>query len=118
MILHWPFLKKCLVLAGTMILLLPEAKADVCSEKREPSEDDLFGVKTISALIPGYRFNFDSGKRVTIEVKKGTHDTGLAEHPSCSMETKIYGYAAEGEEATWPGKTVTSSILSRYKCKN
>ena len=37
MILHWSLFKVGLVLAGTTILVFPQAKADVCNQKRNPT---------------------------------------------------------------------------------
>lgn len=114
MILHWSFFKTGLVLAGTFILLFPGARAQVdCSAQREPPQGDLFQATVPNALDPAFRFNFDSGNKATIEVREGTHDAGLLEVDECGEpETKIYGYAAEGKDATWPGKTfeVTKAV--------
>lgn len=114
MILHWSFFKTGLVLAGTFILLFPGARAQVdCSAQREPPQGDLFQATVPNALDPAFRFNFDSGNKATIEVREGTIEAGLSQVDGCGEPvTKIYGYAAEGEGATWPGKTfeVTKAV--------
>jgi hypothetical protein len=114
MILHWSFFKTGLILAVTIILLFPGGKAQAdCSAQREPSKGDLFQVEVLNALDSTFRFNFNSGNKATIEVKSGTHVAGLSQVDGCGKpETKIYGYAAEGENATWPGKTfeVTKTV--------
>jgi hypothetical protein len=114
MILYRPFFKTGLALAGTIILLFPGARAQAdCSAQRVPSKDDLFRVKVPNALDSTFRFNFDSGNKATIEIKSGTHDAGLSPVDGCGKPvTKIYGYAAKGEDATWPGKTfeVTKTV--------
>jgi spore coat protein A, manganese oxidase len=77
----------------------------VVQQLLDPSGQPMFGSVVPNALDPAFRHR-SPNHRYTIAMQQGVHSAGLR-HPVTgeSLLTRVWGYAANGRAATWPGRT-------------
>jgi spore coat protein A len=71
----------------------------------DPATQDLFASVVPNALDPAFRHR-SPNHRYTVAMQAGVHRAGLR-HPVTgeALTTRVWGYASNGQAATWPGRT-------------
>lgn len=102
-------------------VLLRGAMAEECppeTEKRNPAAGPFFTNYVKNALDPDFKFDFDSGNRIEVDVAMSDeHKPGFnftSGEDEVEATTKIYGYGEDGVH-TWPGKTFEVKRGVRYE---